>query len=76
MPLPCSIRFLVLAVALASPLAGIRAAAIRTIAGNGTKGFSGDGAAATAAQLSDPGGIARGPDGALYICDTANHRIR
>ncbi len=76
MPLPRSIRFLVLAGALASPLACVRAAAIRTVAGNGTKGFSGDGAVATAAQLSDPGGIARGPDGALYICDTANHRIR
>src|SRR3954466_13693461 len=52
------------------------AAVIRTFAGTGTKGFSGDGNLATQAQLSDPAGIARSPDGALYICDTANHRIR
>lgn len=40
------------------------------------KAFSGDGGFATQAQLSDPTGISRGSDGALYICDTANHRIR
>ncbi len=51
-------------------------ATISTVAGNGTKGSAGDNGPGTSAQLADPGGIARGPDGALYICDTANHRIR
>jgi len=50
--------------------------AITNFAGSGIKGFSGDGAAALDAQLNSPSGIARRPDGALYICDTGNHRIR
>ena len=54
----------------------IDAAEIRTIAGNGTKGFSGDGGPAAQAQVNDPFGLTRGPDGALYFCDTDNHRIR
>jgi streptogramin lyase len=49
---------------------------IETIAGTGTKGFSGDGQPARETQLSEPSGLARGPDGALYFCDTSNHRIR
>jgi len=49
---------------------------IKSFAGTGVKGFSGDGGLATNAQLNSPMGITRGPDGALYICDSENHRIR
>ena len=49
---------------------------ISTVAGDGTHGFSGDGAAATAAQLSSPRGVAVGGSGNLYIADMLNHRIR
>lgn len=57
---------------------------IATIAGNGTKGFAGDGGDARDASFGfpkseqpEPGGaIATGPDGNLYIADTENHRIR
>jgi streptogramin lyase len=49
---------------------------IETFAGDGQAGYAGDGAQATKARLDNPFGIARGPDGALYICDTMNHVIR
>lgn len=49
---------------------------IETFAGTGQAGFSGDGASATSAKLDQPFGIVRGPDSAIYICDTNNHVIR
>ena len=49
---------------------------ITTIAGTGTAGFSGDGAAATAAQLALPSSIAVDSTGNVYIADTNNQRIR
>ena len=49
---------------------------ITTVAGTGTRGFSGDGGPATAAQLNDPSGVEVDGAGNLYIADAANHRIR
>jgi hypothetical protein len=48
---------------------------IATIAGNGTSGYSGDGGAATSAELSGPMGMAAGA-GKVYIADSANEVIR
>jgi trimeric autotransporter adhesin len=49
---------------------------IGLIAGNGVMGYSGDGRAATSAQLNTPWGIAVDGAGSLYIADTKNNRIR
>ena len=49
---------------------------ITVFAGTGEKGYSGDGGPAIQAQLNNPYGLIRGPDGALYICDVDNHVIR
>lgn len=49
---------------------------ISNVAGTGQAGWSGDGSAATTAQINDPYGIVRGPDGAFWFCEHAGHRIR
>ncbi len=49
---------------------------ITTVAGNGTTGFSGDGAAATAAELNNPISVAVDIYGNVYIADNGNARIR
>ncbi|MGG3280515.1 S-layer homology domain-containing protein [Paenibacillus solani] len=49
---------------------------ISTVAGTGTDGYSGDGGAATSAQLNYSSGVAVDSIGNLYIADTANHRVR
>jgi hypothetical protein len=49
---------------------------LTTVAGNGTGGYSGDGSAATGAQLNATNGIAVDAAGNLYIADTGNDAIR
>ena len=44
---------------------------IRTIAGNGTAGYTGDGGRATAAELSSPTGVGVNSSGAVYIISSA-----
>jgi sugar lactone lactonase YvrE len=56
----------------------LRSGVISTVAGNGPsqKGASGDGGPATMATMDRPHGICVAADGALYIGDTLNHRVR
>jgi DNA-binding beta-propeller fold protein YncE len=51
---------------------------IRTIAGQGprARGYAGDGGPALAAKFDRPHGICAAGDGAIYIGDTNNHRVR
>lgn len=49
---------------------------IRTVAGVGMSGYSGDGGLATAARLNEPYGIYVDMHGNLYIADSGNHVIR
>jgi len=49
---------------------------ITTVAGNGNRGFSGDGAAATSAEVSFLDGVALDNSGNIYITDGGNYRIR
>jgi cysteine-rich repeat protein len=49
---------------------------IVTIAGTGSPGFSGDGGAASLAQLASPHGLVVDGLGRIFIADTDNHAIR
>ena len=49
---------------------------IYTVAGDGTQGYSGDGGAATAAELNRSQAVALDGAGNLLIADTANNRVR
>ena len=49
---------------------------IKTVAGTGTPGFSGDGASALAAEFRSPFGVAPIADGGFLVVDAGNSRIR
>lgn len=49
---------------------------IMPVAGTGVAGIAGDGGPAISAQLAFPLGLALDSTGALYIADSANHRVR
>jgi RHS repeat-associated protein len=49
---------------------------IDTVAGNGVRGFAGDGGPAVEAQLNRPAGVATGRDGRIFVADTGNDRVR
>lgn len=48
---------------------------INTFAG-GLSGFAGDGGPVSEARFSRPYGVAAGPDGSVYVADSANQRVR
>src|SRR5262249_32547328 len=49
---------------------------IKTIAGNGTAGYSGDGSDATKAELFDPIGLTVDSSGNVYVSDIRNQVVR
>ena len=49
---------------------------VTTVAGNGLRGFSGDGGLATQARINQPISVAVGRDGSIYFFDFGNSRIR
>ena len=48
----------------------------KVVAGNGRRGYSGDGGGAYRASLNDPGGMAVAGNGTIYFADTGNNRVR
>jgi DNA-binding beta-propeller fold protein YncE len=49
---------------------------IETVAGTGQAENNGDVGSALKLNVGDPFGVEFGPDGALYICEVRNHRLR
>jgi DNA-binding beta-propeller fold protein YncE len=54
----------------------LKTKSLRRIAGNGTKGYSGDGGPAVASQFNWPHEVRIDKQGNLFIADTRNHVIR
>ena len=56
--------------------AGRNFGAVRRIAGDGTRGYSGDGGPAAAARISEPSGLAIDQQGDIVFADAGNNRVR
>jgi streptogramin lyase len=69
-------RLPLLCLALLALTTPLRAATIKTIAGTGIKGSEGDGGPATAAQVNNPFGVIRGPDGNIWFCEYGGQIVR
>src|SRR5579885_2527621 len=69
-------RFLLLPAALLLACSAARSAEIRTIAGTGKPGYSGDGGPGVSGEVNNPYGLTIGPDGALYFCEVDNNVVR
>lgn len=54
----------------------VQSQTVRTVAGNGSDGFGGDGGLAVDAAVSQPFGVVIGPDKCLYVCQVGSHVIR
>src|SRR5260370_28155792 len=55
---------------------GNAAGIVNTVAGNGVRGYSGDGGPATSAEVNQPNGLALDASGNLYFSDTGNNVVR
>lgn len=49
---------------------------IENIAGTGKAGFEGNGGDARRAQIDNPFGVVRGPDGCIWFCEYSGQRVR
>lgn len=49
---------------------------VETAAGTGKAGFVGDGGVATQAEVNNPFGVVRGPDGLIWFCEYGGQRVR
>jgi DNA-binding beta-propeller fold protein YncE len=71
-----TIATLILSAFCTCPSWSADAATIETIAGTGRAEDGGEGGPALETNIGDPFGVEIGPDGALYICEVRNHRVR
>lgn len=69
------VALIFIAFVLLIPSATFAQGIITTVAGNGTRGFSGDGGPATSASLAQPADVAVDGAGNVYIADKLNNPI-